>query len=107
MSKLSKTTAFKDGAYVYTQYWFMCPGCDQPHAYFCENAKGGSSWEFNGDMERPSFTPSLLNRSPAIGRCHLFVTDGKIHYCGDCTHELAGKTVDMPPLPDWMRGDEG
>lgn len=30
--------------------------------------------------------------------CHSVVTDGKIAFCSDCTHEMAGKTVD---LPDW------
>lgn len=30
--------------------------------------------------------------------CHSFVTDGRIQYLGDCTHSLAGQTVD---LPDW------
>jgi hypothetical protein len=30
--------------------------------------------------------------------CHSHVRDGKIQFLGDCTHELAGKTVD---LPDW------
>jgi hypothetical protein len=28
----------------------------------------------------------------------LFVTDGRIQFLGDCTHALAGQTVD---LPDW------
>lgn len=27
--------------------------------------------------------------------CHSVITDGKIHFCDDCTHELAGKVVDM------------
>lgn len=30
--------------------------------------------------------------------CHSFVTDGRIQYLGDCTHNLANQTVD---LPDW------
>lgn len=28
--------------------------------------------------------------------CHSFVRDGQIQYLGDCTHEYAGKTVDLP-----------
>lgn len=31
--------------------------------------------------------------------CHLFVTDGKIIYCSDCTHEYAGKSIDLPDIP--------
>lgn len=29
------------------------------------------------------------------GICHSFVKNGKIQYLNDCTHELAGKTIDM------------
>jgi hypothetical protein len=75
---------------------FWCPGCEMHHLYYVPR------WSFNGSMERPTFTPSLLNtwehgpsREPR--RCHLFVTDGRIDFCSDCTHSLAGKSVDMPP----------
>lgn len=30
--------------------------------------------------------------------CHSFVTDGKIQFLGDCTHKLAGHTVDLPDM---------
>ncbi|MNJ76318.1 hypothetical protein D3C77_735750 [compost metagenome] len=30
--------------------------------------------------------------------CHSFVTDGRSQYLTDCTHALAGQTVD---LPEW------
>lgn len=31
--------------------------------------------------------------------CHTFVIDGVIRFLGDCTHELAGQAVPIPPLP--------
>ncbi len=71
-------------------YLFHCPGCDFPHVYYV----GPGQWTFNGDLNKPSFTPSLLNTWPD-GRCHLYVTDGKIIYCGDCSHGLAGQTIEM------------
>jgi len=88
-----------------TYYSFFCPGCKHVHSYAVSN--DNSQWQFNGNIESPSFTPSLLNRmttkNPVTGvydieeeRCHLFVTDGKIIYCGDSMHELAGKTVELP-----------
>jgi hypothetical protein len=56
-------------------------------------------WQFNGDLEKPTFTPSLLcNKDDPASRCHLFVTGGEIHYCGDSWHELRGKTVAMVEL---------
>lgn len=63
-------------------------------------------WEFNGDLERPTFTPSLLCKStrgedhtPYV--CHSFIgregaQPGQIRFLTDCTHALAGKTVDLP-----------
>lgn len=79
---------------------FFCPGCDHRHVYY---TSGPMTWSFNGDRERPTFTPSLLNTcdahpDPKQRRCHLFLTDGKIQYCSDCTHDLAGQTVEMVEL---------
>lgn len=80
---------------------FFCKGCDAPHSI---NHNLGSSpfWIFNGNLEKPTFTPSVLvswHEGDAAKVCHSFVTDGRIQYLGDCTHNLAGKTVD---LADWQ-----
>lgn len=76
---------------------FHCPGCGYGHPYEVPR------WSWNGDMVRPSFTPSLLcNPFSPEHRCHLFVTDGRIHYCSDCHHKLAGQVVDMVP---WNEDD--
>lgn len=32
--------------------------------------------------------------------CHSFVTDGQIHFIGDCSHSLKGKTVELPEYKD-------
>lgn len=61
------------------------------------------AWQWNGNREKPTITPSLLNRHvdhdteiPFV--CHLFVTDGMVQYLGDCTHKLAGQTVPIKNL---------
>jgi len=83
-------------------YVFHCPACDEPHSY--QLGPGDRGWKFNGNNESPSFTPSLLlkrSRADYEGcgpRCHLFVTDGKIHYCDDCEHGMSGKAIDMVDL---------
>lgn len=80
------------------RYRFYCPGCKCDHSYDCRTDGGRPSWTFNGDLELPTFTPSLLYPDRV---CHLFVTDGRIQYLGDCTHELAGHQVDLPEIePD-------
>jgi hypothetical protein len=96
---------------------FYCPGCEEHHG-------PDNKWQFNGDFEKPKFSPSILVRGtkmtdkgladyeewsnagypdrngqsfdnvPTV--CHSFVTDGKIQFLGDCTHSLAGQTVDLP-----------
>ena len=95
-TKLSRVLAkAKDG-----DLFFECPGCDLVHG-ISTGAGPGPRWGYNGNAEVPTFTPSVLVRytwsdGPRI--CHSFVTDGRIQFLGDCTHKLAGKTVD---LPDW------
>lgn len=74
---------------------FWCQGCG-----YCHHIDS-RRWTFNDDLARPTVTPSILNHPGAdTPRCHIFITDGKIRYLGDCTHELAGQTVDMVPPPD-------
>jgi len=73
----------------------------------------GPCWGYNNDVEKPTFTPSILvtyngadagqdrdgyRAPPAV--CHSFVTDGRIQFLTDSTHELAGQTVDLPAWPE-------
>lgn len=78
-----------------TRYLFRCPGCGKPHAF-------DGRWTWNGSVEAPTFSPSLLvrwNEGPESREhvCHSFVTDGQIRYLDDCTHALRGSTVPLPP----------
>lgn len=81
---------------------FYCPACQSLHQ--CDDR-----WPFNGDQDRPTFVGSVLvhevkptpDSVPGYAgrpRCHSFVTDGRISYCPDSTHAMAGQAVD---LPDW------
>lgn len=85
---------------------FWCPGCQGAHQVGV-GAGPGPRWGYNGNPDAPTFTPSVLvtyagadagkdGAPPEI--CHSFVTDGRIQFLSDCTHALAGKTVE---LPDW------
>lgn len=80
---------------------FHCPGCNEMHEV-------DSRWAFNNDMDKPTIHPSLLvtcNYADVEHRCHSFVKDGSIQYLQDCTHQMAGTTVDIPDFetthPDW------
>jgi hypothetical protein len=84
---LSDTTGELSGHVV------TCPGCGNWHLF-------DKRWSFNGDLERPTFSPSMLVNAnvPGAMRCHSFVTDGRIQFLGDCDHELKGQTIDLPPV---------
>lgn len=104
-----------------TRVTFVCPGCNSEHEISI--AEGG--WTFNGDFEKPTFSPSVLLTSGhhfptwkegqpcwctfnaehpddsapfECVRCHSFVTDGRIQFLSDSTHALAGQTVDLPEI---------
>ena len=82
---------------------FTCPGCKEDHTI---PTVGPRAWGFNGSNSRPTFTPSILVKGvknawgpdfdPTPTVCHSFVTDGRIQFLGDCTHDLKGQNVDLP-----------
>lgn len=115
---------------------FLCPGCASvpttgtgrcAHTVWVGEGPG-ERWGWNGDAERPVFTPSVLVThglwTPPVTPenieqwrierweqrkvqyvCHSFVgcngaQPGQIIFLGDCTHALAGQTVDLPPWPE-------
>lgn len=60
--------------------------------------KNTPCWTWNGDTEKPSLKPSILSRietSKSLEICHSFVTDGKVQFLGDCTHEFASQTLEL------------
>lgn len=67
----------------------------------------GNRWEFNGDLECPTFHRSLIWHSPVkrdgvrkIIVCHYTLTMGMIAYAADSQHELAGQVVVLPRIPE-------
>lgn len=94
--------------------WFWCPGCQSFHAVAVDSPfDNGARWGWNGSLEAPTFTPSVLVTYPANPdaeeefkewrterRCHSFVIDGNIQFLNDCTHHLAGQTVPLPDYPE-------
>ena len=80
-------------------YPFQCPGCGCAHyVNTIKGEMGNPCWHFNGDVDNPTVSPSILVRYPTAEKmniCHSFVRNGKIEFLSDCTHELAGKTVEL------------
>lgn len=102
MSELTKhTPKLHERKYPdYSIWMFWCPGCKCGHSYHVPR------WSFDRNVENPTFRPSLrLQCNDTADRsmrtvCHLHITNGSIEYCGDCSHELNGKTIPMEPFPE-------
>ena len=96
MAKIKRYTK-ADGGY-HGELAFICPGCKDEHLITDSltdiEAVGNGPWSFNRNFDRPTIQPSVLvRRTDHV--CHSFITDGKIQFLSDCTHELAGQTVEL------------
>lgn len=85
---------------------FFCPGCDDYHTVYTRHTTG-DKWSWNGSVDAPTFTPSVFVNSPHgqyytshLPSCHSFVTDGKIQFLSDCSHDLACQTIDLPEIKE-------
>ena len=86
---------------------FYCPGCKHHHGV--STTPPSPVWSWNGDVDKPTFSPSIrVHRGPKCDPvthlripgepdqvCHFFIKDGVFQFLDDCTHELAGKYVNM------------
>lgn len=97
-----------DGAGFYLNW---CPGCKEYHGINTIAGNGGGPvWAFDGNTYCPTFSPSILVFTHnADGsrktRCHYFIRSGKIEFCSDSGHQLAGQTVDMTDEPEKWRDE--
>lgn len=92
----------------------MCPGCETEHIIYTKSLfEKCPVWSFNNDMEKPTFSPSLLVRTGKYvpghedfddegynfsSICHSFINNGMIQFLDDCTHKLKGQTVELPNI---------
>jgi Family of unknown function (DUF6527) len=80
------------------RYAFHCPGCE--HAHWVRSRGNEPRWNVSGvEEDRPTVSPSILTWNDQ-SRCHSFVRDGKIEFLSDCTHALAGQTVELPDFDE-------
>jgi hypothetical protein len=74
-------------------YLIFCPACNCGHEFI------EGRWTFNGDMDKPTFQPSMLvYKDDPEKRCHSFVTNGRIQFLSDCGHKMRGQTVELPEI---------
>ena len=113
-SVMGQVSAFLRRGAGFHSHW--CPGCEEVHSI-------PDSWTFNGNVECPTFSPSVritgkrtvkvdgkwdggwvrdAEGNPLDYCCHYILTAGQLQFCADSTHALAGKTVPLPQLPDFL-----
>ncbi len=97
-----------DHGVIYQSLAFVCPGCVEDcggtglHMLPVNTSEHSPSWEFDGNLEAPTLSPSILTRSGGDKVCHSFLRSGVLEFLADCTHSLAGTQVPLPDLPDWF-----
>lgn len=75
-----------------------CPACGFGHPF---RIKGdGPTWTWNGDMVKPTFSPSMRCNGGTPQECHSHVVDGNIIFAQDCWHDKKGQTLPLPPYND-------
>lgn len=113
MGQVSKYLRKNENGYT---HW--CPACKEMHPL-------PDGWNFNGDVNKPTFTPSFKHDGvktvrDELGRwtgdwvlddqgkpvkeiCHYILTDGILNFCSDCTHEFRGISIPLSELPEYYR----
>ena len=99
---MAKVIETRDG------WMIRCRASCQWHEFPKNPTAKGHRWSFNGDLENPTFSPSMNetrnwpgphhNPDAPSSRCHFIVSNGRISYCSDCTHDLRGQSF---PLEEW------
>lgn len=67
--------------------------------------EGEKKWNWNGSVDLPTLMPSVKvewtwGEEEIQKRCHFFLTEGKVAFCPDSTHSLAGQTVELAEWRD-------
>lgn len=101
-----------DHGVIYQALLFVCPGCVAGGSEGYEGihmlpvnvevALNKPSWEWDGNLEAPTLSPSILTSGSNVRpRCHSFLRAGVFEFLQDCEHSLVGQKVMIPDLPKW------
>lgn len=109
----------------YQALMFVCPGCESEdeegrlvgglHMLPVSGNPPGARWDFDGNLEAPTLSPSILTRHEHARKyvdgelkdiglfvCHSYLRAGQFEFLADCTHKFAGSTVPMRELYPWV-----
>jgi hypothetical protein len=102
-----------DHGVKYQALMFVCPGCASVgdkstglHILPVNTNDKSPSWNFDGNLEAPTLTPSILTGRGTSEICHSFLRGGVFNFLTDSTHPLSGQQVPIPDLPDWVTQEQ-
>lgn len=81
-------------------YLHWCPGCMKPHMLevgmvACYEKRLG----YDGDWDKPTFYPEVEHVDQNGKVCRYELRGGRIIFSDLCTHDLAGKSFELPHFP--------
>lgn len=93
---------------------FFCSGCGDNHVVpftdvpvTKEHPLPPGVWFFNGNLDKPTISPSIRIIGGVTGTlCHVVVTDGILNFCADSPHKYAGQSIGMLPCELISDSDE-
>lgn len=80
----------RDGVII--GYLMESPLTGDTYCFYTKESEEDCHWEFNGDYEKPTFRPSMLNTRTGE---HFFVTDGLVHYIMSNGSNMVMPMIDM------------
>ena len=100
-----------DHGLEYPCLMFICPGCAEDlgsglHMLPVNTTVKEPAWSWDGNLEKPTITPSILTGRDSDKICHSYLKEGIFQFLEDSTHSLAGTFVEIPDLPDWVIDEE-
>ena len=103
MKATIRTIQHGDDESTYSALMFACPGCaemhgnDGIHILPVNTTLVQPSWDWDGDLEFPTISPSILTGKGGPQRCHSFLAFGKE---GERTDKRAGVLHLQDPFPN-------
>jgi hypothetical protein len=103
--------ASKQKIRMYDKYpglaYFYCPGCREYHSLNTTRPNNnGTTFVITGTLDKPTVTPMInrtiekFNSSKHAKNpshvCNSIIREGTIRFLENCTHDLAGRVVDLP-----------
>lgn len=97
----------RKGATV-SYFLLWCPACGFGHVFEYPR------WSFNGNLDKPTFTPSLrifvritkevddklIDTGEIRTVCHFNLVDGQLQYAGDNPHQFNSQIITMQDIPE-------